>query len=62
TLQLAMEYAGDGIRFNAVAPGVVETPLQRGQPVDGPDERFDIGGSFTHACSKQVYRQMRALT
>jgi len=30
TLSLANEYAKDKIRFNAVAPGVVETPLQGG--------------------------------
>src|SRR4051794_18017051 len=39
TLQLAMEYASDGIRFNAVAPGVVDTPLQRGQPQDALQTR-----------------------
>ena len=27
TRSLAMEYAKDGIRFNAVAPGVVATPM-----------------------------------
>ena len=30
TLNLAMEYAKDGIRFNAVAPGVVATPMHAG--------------------------------
>jgi NAD(P)-dependent dehydrogenase (short-subunit alcohol dehydrogenase family) len=29
TRQLAMEYAKQGIRFNAVAPGVVDTPLHK---------------------------------
>ncbi len=29
TRNLAVEYAKDGIRFNAVAPGVVDTPMHR---------------------------------
>jgi NAD(P)-dependent dehydrogenase (short-subunit alcohol dehydrogenase family) len=29
TKNLAIEYAKDGIRFNAVAPGVVDTPMHR---------------------------------
>jgi NAD(P)-dependent dehydrogenase (short-subunit alcohol dehydrogenase family) len=34
TRHLAMEYAKDGIRVNAVAPGVVDTPLHRQTPRD----------------------------
>jgi NAD(P)-dependent dehydrogenase (short-subunit alcohol dehydrogenase family) len=34
TQHLAMEYAKDGIRVNAVAPGVVETPMHRDTPRD----------------------------
>ncbi len=32
TQNLAIEYAKDGIRFNAVAPGEVDTPMHRNDP------------------------------
>jgi NAD(P)-dependent dehydrogenase (short-subunit alcohol dehydrogenase family) len=32
TRSLAIEYGQEGIRFNAVAPGVVDTPLQKNVP------------------------------
>jgi NAD(P)-dependent dehydrogenase (short-subunit alcohol dehydrogenase family) len=32
TLSLAMEYAKEKIRFNAVAPGVVDTPMHKDNP------------------------------
>ena len=34
TQNLAIEYANDGIRFNAVAPGVVDTAMHRNAPND----------------------------
>src|ERR1700679_1393776 len=34
TLSLSSEYAKNGIRFNAVAPGVVDTPLHEKDPKD----------------------------
>jgi NAD(P)-dependent dehydrogenase (short-subunit alcohol dehydrogenase family) len=34
TRSLAIEYAKEGIRFNAVAPGVVDTPLHKNDPKD----------------------------
>jgi len=34
TQNLAVEYAKDGIRFNAVAPGEVDTPMHQNNPSD----------------------------
>ena len=34
TQNLAIEYAKDGIRFNAVAPGEVDTPMHKNDPND----------------------------
>jgi len=34
TRSLAIEFAKEGIRFNAVAPGVVDTPLHKDDPKD----------------------------
>jgi NAD(P)-dependent dehydrogenase (short-subunit alcohol dehydrogenase family) len=34
TVSLASEYAKQNIRFNAVAPGIVDTPLHKDDPKD----------------------------
>jgi NAD(P)-dependent dehydrogenase (short-subunit alcohol dehydrogenase family) len=39
TRSLAIEYAPEGIRFNAVAPGVVDTPLHEGVPKESLTKR-----------------------
>src|SRR5579859_3127270 len=38
TQNLAIEYAEDGIRFNAVAPGVVDTPMHRNNSNDSTSQ------------------------
>jgi NAD(P)-dependent dehydrogenase (short-subunit alcohol dehydrogenase family) len=43
TRSLAMEYAKQGIRVNAVAPGVVDTPMQSGQARDLLKTRQPMG-------------------
>ena len=43
TQHLAMEYAKDGIRVNAVAPGVVYTPLHRNTPQDQMESLSPMG-------------------
>ncbi len=40
---LAVEYAKEGIRFNAVAPGVVDTPLHKDDPKDSLGKRQPLG-------------------
>jgi NAD(P)-dependent dehydrogenase (short-subunit alcohol dehydrogenase family) len=47
TQHLAMEYAKDGIRVNAVAPGVVYTPLQRATPKEVMESRSPMGRPST---------------
>jgi NAD(P)-dependent dehydrogenase (short-subunit alcohol dehydrogenase family) len=47
TQHLAMEYAKDGIRVNAVAPGVVYTPLHRETPKDVMESLSPMGRPST---------------
>jgi len=43
TLSLASEYAKNQIRFNAVAPGVVDTPLHKGAAKEHLETRSTMG-------------------
>jgi len=43
TRHLAMEYAKDGIRLNAVAPGVVDTPLHKETPTEAMRSQSPMG-------------------
>ena len=47
TQHLAMEYAKDGIRVNAVAPGTVYTPLHRDTPKDVMESLSPMGRPST---------------
>jgi NAD(P)-dependent dehydrogenase (short-subunit alcohol dehydrogenase family) len=47
TQHLAMEYARDGIRVNAVAPGPVYTPLHRNTPKDVMESLSPMGRPST---------------
>ena len=47
TQHLAMEYAKDGIRVNAVAPGVVYTPMHRNTPRDVMENLSPMGRPST---------------
>jgi len=47
TQHLAMEYAKEGIRVNAVAPGVVDTPLHRNTPKDVMESLSPMGRPST---------------
>jgi NAD(P)-dependent dehydrogenase (short-subunit alcohol dehydrogenase family) len=47
TRHLAMEYAKDGIRVNAVAPGAVDTPLHRDTPKDVMESLSPMGRPST---------------
>src|SRR5580765_5483020 len=47
TQHLAMEYAQDGIRVNAVAPGVVYTPMHRDTPKDVMESLSPMGRPST---------------
>jgi NAD(P)-dependent dehydrogenase (short-subunit alcohol dehydrogenase family) len=47
TGQLAMEYSKDGIRVNAVAPGIVYTPMHRNTPQEFMERMSPMGQPST---------------
>src|SRR5881296_2011198 len=47
TQHLAMEYAREGIRVNAVSPGVVDTPLHRDTPKEVMESQSPMGRPST---------------
>jgi NAD(P)-dependent dehydrogenase (short-subunit alcohol dehydrogenase family) len=47
TQHLAMEYAKEGIRVNAVAPGIVLTPMHRDTPRDVMESQSPLGRPST---------------
>jgi len=51
TLSLASEYAKNHIRFNAVAPGIVDTPMHKNDPMDFLKTLSPMG---TVAASKDI--------
>jgi NAD(P)-dependent dehydrogenase (short-subunit alcohol dehydrogenase family) len=51
TVSLASEYAKQNIRFNAVAPGVVETPMHKDTPRDLMKSLSPMG---TISCAKDI--------
>jgi NAD(P)-dependent dehydrogenase (short-subunit alcohol dehydrogenase family) len=48
TTNLAIEYSRDGIRFNAVAPGEVDTPMHQ----------YDANGSLRPGMKKATVRDI----
>jgi NAD(P)-dependent dehydrogenase (short-subunit alcohol dehydrogenase family) len=59
TISLANEYAKNNIRFNAVAPGVVDTPLVKGAPKNLLETRSPMG---TITDSKEIAEAVVYLT
>jgi NAD(P)-dependent dehydrogenase (short-subunit alcohol dehydrogenase family) len=59
TRHLAIEYAKQGIRFNAVAPGVVDTPLHQENPKDHLSTHAAADGKHRR---DQRHRRCRSLS
>ncbi len=55
TLNLAVEYANDGIRFNAVAPGEVDSPMHRNDPSDSKPQPVVKSASIKDVVDAVLY-------
>lgn len=55
TMNLAIEYAKDGIRFNAVAPGEVDTPMHRDDPKESTSQPAMIKATVNDIVDAVLY-------
>jgi NAD(P)-dependent dehydrogenase (short-subunit alcohol dehydrogenase family) len=54
TRAAALEYGGSGIRFNAIAPGVIRTPMTEGQPQEMMDAVHAMTAMGRHGEASEI--------